>query len=485
MVDTESTDTTATTPLEPSPQRTAVEKNLEKLASLCGSNPSEAEKLASATLAMSQKLGDPALIGSSLCLLSRAVSVLRDSREAIEYASKAVEILRPLADRKMLATALNNLGNCHRRMAEPLDAIRYYEEALEIQISIGNPGGIALVHNNLGLAFMRIGSLERAYGSFMHTVSISDQIGNRFMKTVAMSNMADVLIDQGEYETAEQYLEDNLKINRELNRRIGEAYCLWELGRLKIKQGKPREAEGFLRESIALRKELQSSKVGECLFELAGLLENQSRESEAEEILLQAIDLFEENDNSYDLRLARASLSMLRIHMNRLDGVEEPLVNLLEGFSDLKSDQDLQLETLILKALSEYHEKRGNLPEALEYFKRYAGERDVLLERRQQENITKMKLRADFQASEVARELLQEANIKLQNAMERIKSLHGMLPICGKCKKIRKDDGYWEQIEEYISTNSDATFSHSLCPDCMQELYPELSKTPRRRKTNR
>lgn len=469
----------------PSPESTAdqseIEKNLKKLSTLCGSSPSEAEKLATDTLAMSQKLGDPSLIGSSLCLLSRAVSLLRDSREAIEFASRAVEILRPLEDRKMLATALNNLGNCHRRMAEPLKAIKFFEEALEVQESIGNAGGAAVVHNNLGLAFMKIGSCERAYSSFMRTVSISDEIDNRFMKTVALSNVADVLIDQGEYNTAEKYLDGNLKINRELGRRIGEAYCLWELGRLKMKQDKPKEAEALLRESIALRKELKSDKVGECLFELAKLLENECRQSEAEEILLEAIDLFGENDNSSDLRLARGSLSILRIHMNALDGVEKPLVDLLESISGLKSDQNMQLETLILKALSEYHAKRGNLLEALKYSKHYAKEKDTLLEKRQLENITRLKLRADFQASEEARELLQEANLKLHRAMEEIHSLHGMLPICGNCKMIRKDNGYWEQIEEYISTHSEATFSHSLCPKCVKELYPDLPNKPKNR----
>ncbi|RMH77560.1 MAG: hypothetical protein D6681_20830, partial [Calditrichaeota bacterium] len=42
------------------------------------------------------------------------------------------------------------------------------------------------------------------------------------------------------------------------------------------------------------------------------------------------------------------------------------------------------------------------------------------------------------------------------------------------CKKIRDDDGYWEQVEDYISTRADVEFSHSLCPDCMNKLYPEI-----------
>ncbi len=59
----------------------------------------------------------------------------------------------------------------------------------------------------------------------------------------------------------------------------------------------------------------------------------------------------------------------------------------------------------------------------------------------------------------------------------KIKILEGFLPICANCKKIRHQD-QWEQIESYISKNSLACFSHSLCPDCQKKLYPELFQDP-------
>jgi hypothetical protein len=58
--------------------------------------------------------------------------------------------------------------------------------------------------------------------------------------------------------------------------------------------------------------------------------------------------------------------------------------------------------------------------------------------------------------------------------IRRIKILEGFLPICASCKKIRHQD-QWEQVETYISKHSLAQFSHSLCPDCIAKLYPELS----------
>ena len=63
---------------------------------------------------------------------------------------------------------------------------------------------------------------------------------------------------------------------------------------------------------------------------------------------------------------------------------------------------------------------------------------------------------------------------QLEKALKEVKTLSGMLPICSSCKKVRDDQGYWNQIEQYISHHSDAHFSHSLCPDCAEQLYPGL-----------
>jgi len=60
---------------------------------------------------------------------------------------------------------------------------------------------------------------------------------------------------------------------------------------------------------------------------------------------------------------------------------------------------------------------------------------------------------------------------KLKKSLEEINSLRGILPICSKCKNIRNDDGYYEQIESYIQKHSEAIFSHGICPGCSDELY--------------
>jgi ligand-binding sensor domain-containing protein len=72
-----------------------------------------------------------------------------------------------------------------------------------------------------------------------------------------------------------------------------------------------------------------------------------------------------------------------------------------------------------------------------------------------------------------AREKVLEARIT--EALANLKVLSGLLPICANCKKIRDDKGYWSQIEVYIRDHSEAEFSHSLCNDCVRELYPDIA----------
>jgi PAS domain S-box-containing protein len=64
--------------------------------------------------------------------------------------------------------------------------------------------------------------------------------------------------------------------------------------------------------------------------------------------------------------------------------------------------------------------------------------------------------------------------VELRKALNEVKTLGGLLPICASCKKIRDDQGYWNQLEDYIQKHSEAEFSHSVCPDCAKILYPEL-----------
>ena len=72
--------------------------------------------------------------------------------------------------------------------------------------------------------------------------------------------------------------------------------------------------------------------------------------------------------------------------------------------------------------------------------------------------------------------LKENVSSELQQAMSEVRVLSGLLPICALCKRIRDDKGSWNQIEAYIQDHSEAEFTHGLCPECAEKLYPGFLK---------
>ena len=79
-----------------------------------------------------------------------------------------------------------------------------------------------------------------------------------------------------------------------------------------------------------------------------------------------------------------------------------------------------------------------------------------------------------FREAQSARTSAEKTTQELQTALDSIKVLHGILPTCAWCKKIRDEAGQWQQIEEYVRQRSEAEFSHGICPDCMKRVYPQF-----------
>jgi len=87
-------------------------------------------------------------------------------------------------------------------------------------------------------------------------------------------------------------------------------------------------------------------------------------------------------------------------------------------------------------------------------------------------NVTKLK-EAQEKRKQAERER-EKVIHELKDALAQVKTLKGLLPICSHCKKIRDDEGYWQQIEEYIHDRSEAEFSHGICPECFKKHYSDL-----------
>jgi hypothetical protein len=96
--------------------------------------------------------------------------------------------------------------------------------------------------------------------------------------------------------------------------------------------------------------------------------------------------------------------------------------------------------------------------------------------RTQKEEIQKAHEEIKIEMEERQRAQAEKDNliVELKEALRKVKTLSGLLPICASCKKIRDDNGYWNQIESYVQAHSEAAFSHGICPECAKRLYPDI-----------
>jgi hypothetical protein len=120
----------------------------------------------------------------------------------------------------------------------------------------------------------------------------------------------------------------------------------------------------------------------------------------------------------------------------------------------------LQMESTIVGQISQLNQELTNIAREL-----------------QQKNQALLEAMEAQCRSEAAKE---ELIGRLQDALQQVKTLSGLLPICSSCKKIRNDKGYWQKLEGYIREHSEAEFTHSICPECMEKLYGDFLKNKTR-----
>jgi PleD family two-component response regulator len=113
------------------------------------------------------------------------------------------------------------------------------------------------------------------------------------------------------------------------------------------------------------------------------------------------------------------------------------------------------------------------LPSAIEMRARVRYHSKAHLNRVQREDVFKALRKSQQQLMRKNTEL-SRINQELDNALAEVKQLHGLLPICSSCKKIRDENGEWSEIEGYIQNRSHAHFTHGICPDCVKALYPDM-----------
>jgi len=184
-----------------------------------------------------------------------------------------------------------------------------------------------------------------------------------------------------------------------------------------------------------------------------------------------------------DMALEKEELDLilLDVMMEEMDGFE--VCNILK-----QKPQTKDIPVLFISALSNTKNKvKGFMAGGVDYITKPFQADEVLARIKTHLSLTALQKELENKNLILQDEIEERKQIELeheklieelQSALTEVKTLRGFLPICANCKNIRNDEGYWEQIEVYIKDRSDVDFSHSICPDCVAKLYPDLDIKP-------
>jgi tetratricopeptide (TPR) repeat protein len=479
--------------------------------------------------------GDSASIAVAYQRLAEALQSEGSNQASIEAWRSAIVFARGAADSTTLAAAHHAIGLRHWSATRYDSALVHLTEARQLREARGDQPGLGRVLNTIGATHYQEGEYELALEAFLNSLAIRREAGDERGVAIVLTNIGKVYHDWRQLDRALPTLEEAVAVARGADDPGATGYALNSLGVLQVDRGDFGAARRHLNESLALylaghpQLSTADSASGWSLAMLGlGLLHIREGNPEAALAPLGAVLAVAERTNSLRGQ-ARTNLHLGQAY--RAMG-ERPRA--LAAFTrSLEFARQGTQRTTSLEALAELaslEEALGNAAVALSYLRAHHALRDtvfaqsaaqqvaamearMVVEQQQRDNLRLLEER-QAQSIIIARQRivvllggavlalsavlvlvlirfnrlgkeraallshanadLQAANHELRTALSEVRTLKGLIPICANCKKVRDDLGYWESVESYVTSRSDALFTHGICATCGPALYGEM-----------
>jgi tetratricopeptide (TPR) repeat protein len=454
-------------------------------------------------------------------------------QEALERAIEGLALAVKAGDKAKEAAFLSSAAFSCTQTGDFSMAVEYANRALVLGTELGDKDRVARAHNILGITYTFIGTYSKALEEGFEALRLREELGQSVAISQSLNLIGVIYHHSGQYEKAIDQFNQVLKRTESRSDPKRRILAQHNLGFAQYKLGRLSESLRNHLEALALAKEFKETAYVPYAYLNLGLTYSGLKQfDKAREYLGLARTEYGKLGQRHGL--VQVLRAMAQLH--QLSG--EPLrgVSLAKEAADLASQINSRDELkLCYELIAEMYEKAGNLPESYRYFKLAAQTKDTIysvaeshkmaeasmklvtlkkdneievlkkekvisglkIEKQRYSQVILVssigflvafllvlgaysrKVRQHRALLERANDELARINRELQERMNEVKALSGLLPICAQCKKIRDDAGYWTQLEGYISEHSEATFSHGICPDCTEELYPELVENRR------
>jgi tetratricopeptide (TPR) repeat protein len=369
--------------------------------------------------------------GQAVCFhnLASALAGKGEFRQALEYGKAGLTLAEQFGCQELLSSIVSVLGWVYDRLGDSDVALEYYQRQYKATQELDDKTGQARTLNSMAIIFANSGDQRAAIEALQEALALHKVLGDDTGQVMTLNNLAMAYRSIRDQTQAIAFGQNALDLARTKGIQYYLPYVLDTVGSIYVMQQAYDRATACFQEGIAVaqaigRKDIQAT----CILNLGRMYVKQEQFDLGREQLLQALPLFEEKDK--------------RFQCHRL--------------------------------LAEIYEAQGDLGEALRHYKRFHEIKEQVFNEDSDQRIRNLQVLHQTEAARKEAEIYRLKNVELAEALDKVKQLSGLLPICANCKKIRDDAGYWHDVAVYVRDHSEADFSHGICPDCLKELYPEF-----------
>ena len=438
-----------------------------------------------------------------------------EQSQAQKYLRKSLKISQQIQDSAGIGRAYNRLGNSVWFQNKQVRAKQYYEKALGIQQNLNN-------HREIGRTLNNLANVARQWGNYQNSISLYLQAREHYQKAdftegLAWLNFSLTLLYKKleDYDSALKSINKALGIYKNLVEEnkdsSGIMICFGQLGDIYNIIDQPRKGLEYHLKALELRKRsgvkaaiadgfagvgqtyyyLEKYDKARQYFKRSQQYKKEAEIKKGQDTNLKFLAYIASQENNY-----KKALSLL-----------QKALKIARNANQNISERD------ILKQMSAVYKKQERHKKAWKSYQKYVQLRRDLLGKEVSKKVASIQLQNRLDEQSRVNERLNRQNkikelelarlrirfyllivlivfiisgiiftIHIYQKRLQIKTLQELIPICPKCKKVRNDEGYYEHVEQYVSEHSDARFSHGICPDCMEELYPEYMKSKNKNK---
>ena len=463
--------------------------------------------------------------------LAESMRVTAGDRDVIVAFERAVALAHAAPDSATLASALHSLGLFHWSRNQYGSGLVHLERAREVRHATGDRFGLGQELNSIGASYYQLGIYEQALEAYLQAIEIRREVADTAGMARTLTNIGMTYHDWGHHDRARRTFEEAavLAVAADSGAILG--YLRNSQAKLSIDLRDYAQAREYFTQSLAAYTSRRHVTPADSVSgwslntATAGLL--LIREGRPAEAVVVLDSLLAAGVRRGSVRgQARANLYLGEAHraLGKLSQARAAFTRSL-GFARPASQRMIALEAL--RQLVEVEESSGNSAAALQYLRGHMLLRDSLFSQTTAQRIATMDQRRESEREEremarlreneriqtavIARQRtivtlvslvllltaallgfvayyhhaerarsaemtkananLEAVNLQLRTALADVRTLTGLIPICASCKKVRDDQGYWKSVESYISSHSDATFSHGICHACAVTLY--------------